>query len=241
MHKKMFKRILLKLSGEALKGENFNINTQKVKRIAEEIKEIKNLGIEIVIILGAGNIWRGIVGQEWGMERSQSDYMGMLGTIINALALQDALEQKRIQTRVMTAFHVISVAEPYIKMRALRHLSKGRVVILGAGLGSPYFSTDTAAALRAAELNIKFILMAKNGVEGVFDKDPKKYKDAKLLKKLNYRDVIAQRLNIMDMTSVTLCWENGINLFVFDMNKKGNIKKIILNEKIGTIINSKED
>ncbi|KAB8121761.1 MAG: uridylate kinase [Candidatus Phytoplasma cynodontis] len=237
----MFKKILLKLSGEALKGDNFNISPQKVKKIAEEIKEIKNLGLEIVIMVGAGNIWRGVVGQELGMERSQSDYMGMMGTIINALALQDALEQIQIQTRVMTAFHVITIAEPYIKMRALRHLQKGRVVILGAGLGSPYFSTDTAAALRAAELNIQFILMAKNGVEGVYNKDPKKYKDAILLKKINYKYLIDQRLNIMDMTAVSLCWENDINLFVFDMNKKGNIKKIILNEKIGTIITSKEN
>ncbi|KXT29431.1 UMP kinase [Candidatus Phytoplasma oryzae] len=237
----MFKKILLKLSGEALKGENFNISPKKVKKIAEEIKEIKDLGLQIVIIVGAGNIWRGFVGQELGMERSQSDYMGMLGTIINALALQDALEQIKIQTRVMTAFNVIEIAEPYIKMRALRHLKKGRVVILGAGLGSPYFSTDTAAALRAAELNIKFILMAKNGVEGVFDKDPKKNKDALLLKKINYEDVIAKKLNIMDMTAVTLCLQNHIKLFVFDMNKKGNIKKVILNENIGTIIASKEN
>ncbi|WBL31638.1 UMP kinase [Candidatus Phytoplasma sacchari] len=237
---KMFKRILLKMSGEALRGDDFNINPQKVKIIAEEIKEIKKLGLEIVIIVGAGNIWRGIVGQKLGMERSQSDYMGMLGTIINALALQDALEQIKVQTRVMTAFHVITIAEPYIKMRALRHLQKGRVVILGAGLGSPYFSTDTAAALRAAELNIKFILMAKNGVEGVYNKDPKKYKDAVLIKKINYKDLIEQRLNIMDMTAVSLCWENSINIFVFDMNQKGNIKKIISNEKIGTIITSKE-
>ncbi|WP_457912512.1 UMP kinase [Candidatus Phytoplasma sacchari] len=236
----MFKRILLKMSGEALRGDDFNINPQKVKIIAEEIKEIKKLGLEIVIIVGAGNIWRGIVGQKLGMERSQSDYMGMLGTIINALALQDALEQIKVQTRVMTAFHVITIAEPYIKMRALRHLQKGRVVILGAGLGSPYFSTDTAAALRAAELNIKFILMAKNGVEGVYNKDPKKYKDAVLIKKINYKDLIEQRLNIMDMTAVSLCWENSINIFVFDMNQKGNIKKIISNEKIGTIITSKE-
>ncbi|WCA22542.1 UMP kinase [Candidatus Phytoplasma oryzae] len=237
----MFKRVLLKLSGEALKGDNFNINPQKVKKIAEEIKEIKNLGLEIVIMVGAGNIWRGAVGQGLGMERSQSDYMGMLGTIINALALQDALEQINIQTRVMTAFNIITIAEPYIKLRALRQLKKGRVLILGAGLGSPYFSTDTAAALRAAELNIKFILMAKNGVEGVYDKDPKKHKDAVLLKKINYNDVIERRLNIMDMTAVSLCWENSINIFVFDMNQKGNIKKIILNEKIGTIITSKEN
>ncbi|MFB5029692.1 MAG: uridylate kinase [Candidatus Phytoplasma pruni] len=237
----MFKRILLKLSGEALKGDNFNINPQKVKKIAEEIKEIKDLGLQIVIIVGAGNIWRGHIGQELGMERSQSDYMGMLGTIINSLALQDALVNLDIQTRVMTAFHVIAVAEPYIKGKALRHLDKDRVVILGAGVGSPYFSTDTAAALRAAELNIDVILMAKNGIEGVYNKDPKKHNDAVLIKKIEHKNVIAQRLDVMDITAISLCWENGIDIFVFDMNTKGNIKKIILKEKIGTIITSKEE
>jgi len=237
----MFKRILLKLSGEALKGDDFNINPQKVKKIAEEIKEIKDLGLQIVIIVGAGNIWRGHIGQELGMERSQSDYMGMLGTIINSLALQDALVNLDIQTRVMTAFHVIAVAEPYIKGKALRHLDKDRVVILGAGVGSPYFSTDTAAALRAAELNIDVILMAKNGIEGVYNKDPKKHNDAVLIKKIEHKNVIAQRLDVMDITAISLCWENGIDIFVFDMNAKGNIKKIILKEKIGTIITSKEE
>ncbi|PQP79979.1 UMP kinase [Candidatus Phytoplasma phoenicium] len=237
----MFKRILLKLSGEALKGNHFNIDPQKVHKIAEEIKEIKNLGIEIVIIVGAGNIWRGVIGQELGLGRIQSDYMGMLGTIINALALQDVLEKLNIQTRVMTAFHVITVAEPYIKGRALRHLEKGRIVILAAGVGSPYFSTDTAAALRSAELNIDVILMAKNGVEGVYDQDPKKHKDAILLKNVEYKDIIEKRLNIMDITAVSLCWENGIDILVFDMNTKGNIKKIILKEKIGTLISSKEN
>ncbi|KOR75686.1 uridylate kinase [Candidatus Phytoplasma pruni] len=237
----MFKRILLKLSGEALKGDDFNINPQKVKKIAEEIKEIKDLGLQIVIIVGAGNIWRGHIGQELGMERSQSDYMGMLGTIINSLALQDALVNLDIPTRVMTAFHVIAVAEPYIKGKALRHLEKGRVVILGAGVGSPYFSTDTAAALRAAELNIDVILMAKNGIEGVYNKDPKKHNDAVLIKKIEHKNVIAQRLDVMDITAISLCWENGIDIFVFDMNTKGNIQKIILKEKIGTIITSKEE
>lgn len=237
----MFKRILLKLSGEALKGNHFNIDPQKVNKIAEEIKEIKDLGIEIVIIVGAGNIWRGVIGQELGLGRIQSDYMGMLGTIINALALQDVLEKLNIQTRVMTSFHVITVAEPYIKGRALRHLEKGRIVILAAGVGSPYFSTDTAAALRSAELNIDVILMAKNGVEGVYDQDPKKHKDAILLKNVEYKDIIEKRLNIMDITAVSLCWENGIDILVFDMNTKGNIKKIILKEKIGTLISSKEN
>lgn len=237
----MFKRILLKLSGEALKGEVFNINPQTVKKIAEEIKEIKDLGIEIIIIVGAGNIWRGLVGQELGMERSRSDYMGMLGTIINSLALQDALNNLQIQTRVMTSFPVIAVAEPYIKEKALRHLDKNRVVILGTGLGLPYFSTDTAAALRSAELNVDVILMAKNGVEGVYDKDPKKHTNAILLKKIDYKEILSKRLNIMDMTAVSLCWENKIDILVFDMNAKGNFKKVVLKEKIGTLITSKED
>ncbi|MDV3167075.1 MAG: UMP kinase [Vigna little leaf phytoplasma] len=236
----MLRRILLKLSGEALKGKNFNIDPQKIKEISQEIKEIKDLGIEIAIVVGAGNIWRGVTGQELGLGRSRSDYMGMLGTIINALALQDVLEKNNIQTRVMTSFNVVNVAEPYIRGRALRHLEKGRIIILAAGVGSPYFSTDTAAALRSAELNINFILMAKNGVEGVYDKDPKKHKDAVLLKQITYKDIIAKRLNIMDITAVSLCWENGINILVFDMNTKGNIKKIILKENIGTLITSKE-
>ncbi|MEZ0180551.1 UMP kinase ['Camptotheca acuminata' phytoplasma] len=237
----MFKRILLKLSGEALKGKKFNIDPQIVKKIAEEIKEIKDLGIEIVIIVGAGNIWRGLLGQELGIERSQSDYMGMLGTIINSLALQDALNRLQIETRTMTSFPVTSVAELYIKERAIRHLEKNRVVILGAGLGLPYFSTDTAAALRAAELGVDTIFMAKNGIEGVYDKDPKKNSDAILLKNIQYKDIIYKRLNVMDITAVTLCWENNIDILVFDMKIKGNIKKVILNESIGTLITSKEN
>ncbi|WP_341266357.1 UMP kinase [Candidatus Phytoplasma fraxini] len=236
----MFKRVLLKLSGEALKGENFNINPQKVKKIAEEINEIKNLGIEIIIIVGAGNIWRGFVGQELGMERSRSDYMGMLGTIINSLALQDALNNLQIQTRVMTSFPVIAVAEPYIKEKALKHLDKNRVIILGTGLGLPYFSTDTAAALRSAELNVDAILMAKNGVQGVYDKDPKKNPNACLLKNIDYKEIISKRLKIMDMTAISLCWENKIDILVFDMNTKGNIKKVILRENVGTLITSRE-
>ncbi|MDO8167970.1 UMP kinase [Candidatus Phytoplasma melaleucae] len=237
----MFQKILLKLSGEALKGKDVNIDPQKVKEIAEEIKEIKNLGIQIVVIIGAGNIWRGVIGQELGMKRGQSDYMGMLGTIVNALALQDALENLKIETRVMTAFHVLAVAEPYIKKKADRHLEKKRLVILSGGIGQPYFSTDTAAALRAAELDINVILMAKNNVEGVYNKDPKTNKNAFLFKKIEHKDIIAKRLNVMDITAVSLCWENGIDIIVFDMNKKGNIKKVILKEKIGTLITSKED
>lgn len=182
----MYKKILLKLSGESLKGNtSYGIDPITIKKIALEIKEISDLGVQIAIIVGAGNLWRGRIGEELGMDRSQADYMGMLGTIMNSLALQDALEKTQTITRVMTAFPVTTVAEPYIRRKAIRHLEKGRVVILAAGAGSPYFSTDTAAALRAAELHVNVILMAKNNIEGVYDKDPKKHDDAVLLKKLS--------------------------------------------------------
>lgn len=182
----MYKKILLKLSGESLKGNtSYGIDPITIKKIALEIKEISDLGVQIAIIVGAGNLWRGRIGEELGMDRSQADYMGMLGTIMNSLALQDALEKTQTITRVMTAFPVTTVAEPYIRRKAIRHLEKGRVVILAAGAGSPYFSTDTAAALRAAELHVNVILMAKNNIEGVYNKDPKKHDDAVLLKKLS--------------------------------------------------------
>ncbi|MDO8057459.1 UMP kinase [Candidatus Phytoplasma gossypii] len=237
----MLSKILLKLSGEALKGEKVTIDPQKVKEIAKEIKEIKDLGVQIVIIIGAGNIWRGITGQTLGMKRDQSDYMGMLGTIVNALALQDALENLKVETRVMTSFQVLAVAEPYIKKRADHHLNKQRVIILSGGIGVPFFSTDTAAALRAAELSINIILMAKNNVKGVYTSDPKHNQKAIFLEKIEHKEIISQRLNVMDITAVSLCWENQIDIIVFDMNQKGNIKKIILQEKIGTLITSKEN
>ncbi|MDO7983478.1 MAG: UMP kinase [Pigeon pea little leaf phytoplasma] len=237
----MLSKILLKLSGEALKGEKVTIDPQKVKEIAKEIKEIKDLGVQIVIIIGAGNIWRGITGQTLGMKRDQSDYMGMLGTIVNALALQDALENLNVETRVMTSFQVLAVAEPYIKKRADHHLNKKRVIILSGGIGVPFFSTDTAAALRAAELSINIILMAKNNVKGVYNSDPKQNQKAIFLEKIEHKEIISKRLNVMDITAVSLCWENQIDIIVFDMNQKGNIKKVILEEKIGTLITSKEN
>ncbi|MFP7699591.1 MAG: UMP kinase [Candidatus Phytoplasma pyri] len=237
----MYKRILLKLSGEALKGnENYGIDVYEIRKIVEEIKEIKKLGTEIIIVVGAGNIWRGFDGQKkFGIDRVQADYIGMLGTIMNSLILQDALEQINIQTRVMTAFSVAKVAEPYIRRRALRHLDKGRIVILGAGLGSPYFSTDTAAALRVIELKADVFCMAKFGVEGVYDKDPRKFKNAVLLSKITHEELISKKSDIMDVTAVSLCWENNIDILVFNMSIKGNIKKSFLKEKIGTIITSK--
>ncbi|CAM11851.1 Uridylate kinase [Candidatus Phytoplasma australiense] len=236
----MYKKILLKLSGESLKGNiPYGIDPITIKKIALEIKEIKDLGIEIAIIVGAGNLWRGLIGEELGMDRSQADYMGMLGTIMNSLALQDALEQTNTVTRVMTAFPVATVAEPYIRRKAMHHLEKGRVVILGAGSGSPYFSTDTAAAQRAAELNIDVILMAKNNIEGVYDKDPKKYDNAVLIKKMKHEQILSERLSVMDITAASLCLENNIDILVFNMLKPGNIKKAVLQKEIGTIISSK--
>jgi uridylate kinase len=237
----MHKKILLKLSGESLKGDSlYGIDPRTIKKIAWEIKEIKDLGVKIAIIVGAGNLWRGRTGEELGMDRSQADYMGMLGTIMNSLALQDALERTNTITRVMTAFPVSSVAEPYIRRKAIRHLEKDRVVILGAGAGSPYFSTDTAAALRAAELNIDVILMAKNNIEGVYNKDPKKHPDAILIKHMKHQQILSQRLAAMDITAASLCLENNIDILVFNMLQKGNIKKVVLKEdNIGTVISSK--
>ncbi|CCP88909.1 Uridine monophosphate kinase, partial sequence, partial [Candidatus Phytoplasma solani] len=206
---------------------------------ALEIKEISDLGVQIAIIVGAGNLWRGRIGEELGMDRSQADYMGMLGTIMNSLALQDALEKTQTITRVMTAFPVTTVAEPYIRRKAIRHLEKGRVVILAAGAGSTYFSTDTAAALRAAELHVNVILMAKNNIEGVYNKDPKKHDDAVLLKKIKHEQILSQRLAVMDITAAASCLDNNIDILVFNMLEPGNIKKAVLQKTIGTIISSK--
>ncbi len=234
----MHQRVILKLSGEAFKGNSiYGIDPKTIKKVALEIKQLKDTGTEIAIVIGAGNLWRGVTGEELGMDRSQSDYMGMLGTIMNGLALQDALEGVGVPTRVMTALPAESVAEPYIRRRALRHMEKGRIVVLVGGTGSPYFSTDTTAALRAAELNIETILMAKNGVDGVYDKDPNKYDDAKLLKKVTHREVLEKDLRIMDSTAASLCLDNEIKIIVFDMNKKGNIKESIT-EKVGTIVSN---
>lgn len=234
----MHQRVILKLSGEAFKGNSiYGIDPKTIKKVALEIKQLKDTGTEIAIVIGAGNLWRGVTGEELGMDRSQSDHMGMLGTIMNGLALQDALEGVGVPTRVMTALPAESVAEPYIRRRALRHMEKGRIVVLVGGTGSPYFSTDTTAALRAAELNIETILMAKNGVDGVYDKDPNKYDDAKLLKKVTHREVLEKDLRIMDSTAASLCLDNEIKIIVFDMNKKGNIKESIT-EKVGTIVSN---
>lgn len=231
----MYKRVLLKLSGEALKGEGrYGIDPKTVKNLAESLKEVYELGVDLAIVCGAGNIFRGIIGEELGMDRSQADYMGMLGTIMNGLALQDALESIGVPTRVMTALQINAVSEPYIRRRALRHLEKKRVLILVGGTGSPYFSTDTAAALRAAELNMEIILMAKNGVDGVYDKDPKKHKDAKMFNALSQEEMLEKHLNVMDLTAATMCRDNHIDIIVFNMNKEGNIVKAVKDKVLGT-------
>jgi uridylate kinase len=233
----MYKRVVLKLSGEALKGNSgFGIDPKTVKSICLEIKDILTLGIELIIIVGAGNLWRGKNASDLGMDRSQADYMGMLGTIMNGLALQDGLESIGVPTRVMSALNVNAVAEPYIRRRALRHLEKGRVVIISGGTGAPYFSTDTAASLRAAELAAECILMAKNGTEGIYDKDPKIFKDAKLYNVITFAEILNKQLGVMDSTAVSMARENHIQIKVFSMNKVGNIKKAIMGEKIGTTV-----
>lgn len=229
-----YKRIMLKLSGEALSGQDgFGIDFNVAKRIAEEIKELVDLGIEIGAVVGGGNIWRGRSGA--GMDRTTADYMGMLATCINALALQDSLENIGVNTRVQTAIEMREIAEPFIRRRAMRHLEKGRVVIFAAGTGNPYFSTDTTAALRAAEIEADAILLAKK-VDGVYDKDPYKYQNAVKYEKLTYIEVLERSLQVMDSTATSLCMDNSIPIIVFGLDKPGNIKRAVLGEKIGTIV-----
>ncbi|MFL1695261.1 UMP kinase [Weissella kandleri] len=236
-----YKRVLLKLSGEALAGEKgYGIDPTTVNSIAAEIKEVYELGIEIAIVVGGGNLWRGEAGAQLGMERAQADYVGMLGTVMNALSLQDALENQGVPTRVQTAIEMRQVAEPYVRRKAVRHLEKGRVVIFGAGTGSPYFSTDTTSALRAAEVNADAILMGKNGVDGVYNDDPRKNPDAVKYEQLTHMDVISQGLNIMDSTASTLSMDNDIDLVVFNLNKHGNIKRVVMGENIGTTVGRKK-
>ena len=225
-----YKRVLLKISGEALAGDQgFGINPIVVKDIAEQIKDAKDLGVEIAIVCGGGNIWRGKTGADMGMERASADYMGMLATVMNGL-----------ETRVMTAIDMKEVAEPYIRRRAVRHLEKGRIVIFSAGTGSPYFTTDTTAALRAAEIHADVILMAKNGVDGVYSADPKLDPNAVKFDKLTYLDVLNKDLKIMDQTAITLCKDNNIDLSVFNMQKEGNIALACKQEVAGTIISKGE-
>ncbi len=232
-----YKRVVLKLSGEALAGEaGHGINPPEIRKVAEEIKEVHDLGVEIAIVVGGGNMWRGEAGAAMGMERAQADYIGMLGTVMNALALQDNLESVGVPTRVQTAIEMRQVAEAYIRRKAVRHLEKGRIVIFAAGTGSPYFSTDTTAALRASEINADVILMAKNGVDGVYSADPRQDENAVKYDNLTHLDIINKGLNVMDTTASSLSMDNDIPLVVFNMNKHGNIKKVVVGENIGTTV-----
>ena len=232
-----YSRIVLKLSGEAIAGEKgYGIDPLVIIQMVKEIKEVHDLGVEIAIVVGGGNIWRGNVGQEMGMERAQADYMGMLATIMNALALQDVLENHDVPTRVQTSVEMRQIAEPYIRRRAIRHLEKGRVVIFAGGTGNPYFTTDTTAALRAAEINADVILMAKNNVDGVYDSDPKYNDDAIKYDELTHLDVISKGLKVMDSTASSLSMDNDIPLVVFNLNESGNIRRVILGENIGTTV-----
>lgn len=241
--KPKYERILIKLSGEALAGERgVGIDLKTVQEMAKEIQEVAESGIQIALVIGGGNLWRGEPAAEAGMDRVQADYTGMLGTVMNALVMADSLKQLGVDTRVQTAIAMQSVAEPYIRGRALRHLEKGRIVIFGAGIGSPYFSTDTTAALRAAEIEADAILMAKNGVDGVYNADPKKDANAVKFNELTHREVINRGLKIMDATASTLSMDNDIDLVVFNMNEPGNIKRVVFGEPIGTTVsNSSEE
>lgn len=232
-----YKRVVIKISGEALAGEaGYGLSPKIIKSVAEDIKEVVELGVEVAVVVGGGNIWRGKIGSEMGMDRASADYMGMLATVMNSLALQDALEKLEIETRVQSSIVMTQVAEPYIRRKAVRHLEKKRVVIFAAGTGNPFFSTDTTAALRAAEIDAEAILMAKNNVDGVYSADPKTDSTAVKYDTLTYLDVIQQGLQVMDSTASTLCMDNDIPLIVFSIMNKGNIKRAVLGDKIGTVV-----
>ena len=236
--KPKYRRILLKLSGEALGTEGgYGINGDALAHIAAQLKEVRDLGVEVVVVIGGGNIFRGLQGTQKGIERATADYMGMLATVINALALQDALEKQGAETRVMSALNVSQVAEPFIRRRAVRHLQKGRIVIFGAGTGNPFFSTDTAAALRAAEISAEVILKATK-VDGIYDSDPKKNPDAKRFDRITYLEAVQRQLKVMDMTAFTLCMDNKMPIVVFNLFDEHNIRRVVLGENIGTVVGS---
>ena len=233
---KKYKRVLLKLSGEALQGSGqYGIDPKVVDSIADQLKEMKGLGIQIAIVIGGGNIFRGLHAEERGMDRAAADYMGMLATVINSMALQDALERKGVFTRVQSAIAMAPVAEPFIRRRAIRHLEKGRIVILAGGTGNPYFTTDTTAALRAVELGADVILKATK-VDGIYTADPKKVKNAKRFTKLTYMDVLQKGLKVMDTTAISLCMDNKLPIIVFDLLKRGNIRRAVIGQNIGTLV-----
>jgi uridylate kinase len=240
MEETTYNRIVLKLSGEALAGEQgYGIDPTMIQSIAEQVKDIIALDVEVAIIVGGGNIWRGMAGSAKGMDRATADYMGMLATVMNSLALQDSLENIGVQTRVQTSIEMRQVAEPYIRRRAIRHLEKKRVVIFAAGTGNPYFSTDTTAALRAAEIEADVILMAKNKVDGVYSADPSKDANAQKYEQLTYLDLLKDGLAVMDSTASSLCMDNNIPLIVFSISENGNIKRAVTGDHIGTLIRGK--
>ncbi len=231
-----YKRILLKLSGESLMGElQYGIDNLRVKQYAEEIKAVHDQGIEVAIVIGGGNIFRGLSAEKSGMDRAQADYMGMLATVINSMALQDSLEKVGLKTRLLSAIKMEEICEPFVRRRAVRHLEKNRVVIFGAGIGNPYFTTDSAAALRAIEINADVVLKGTR-VDGIYDCDPEKNPAAVKYNQISFKEVYAKGLNVMDMTAFTLCEENGLPIIVFDMNKTGNFMKIMKGEEIGTLV-----
>ncbi len=241
MSQTKYKRVVLKLSGESMAGEEkFGINPAVVEELAKQVKLVQEQGIEVTVVVGGGNIWRGLAGSAKGMERAAADYMGMLATVMNAVALQDALEKLGVDTRVQSAIEMREVAEPYIRRKAVRHLEKNRVVIFAAGTGNPYFSTDTTAALRAAEINADVILMAKKGVDGVYDDDPKKNPNAKKFETLEYIEVLQRGLQVMDSTAISLCMDNKIQIVVFNVDKYENILKAAVGEPIGTTVGGKK-
>src|SRR5690625_1335128 len=232
-----YRRIVLKLSGEALSGtQGYGIEPDIIQSVANQVKEVSELGVEIAVVVGGGNIWRGKIGSEMGMDRATADYMGMLATVMNSLALQDSLEMLGIPTRVQTSIEMRQVAEPYIRRKAIRHLEKKRVVIFAAGTGNPYFSTDTTAALRAAEIEAEVILMAKNNMDNVYSDDPKVNKNAKKYDDITYMDMLNESLGVMDSTASSLCMDNDIPLIVFSIMEEGNIKRVVQGETIGTTI-----
>jgi uridylate kinase len=234
-----YRRVLLKLSGEALMGEaHFGIDPAVAQSIAAQIKTVRRDDVQVGVVIGGGNIWRGLAASSKGMDRATADYMGMVATVLNALALQDALEKNGVFTRVMTAIQMHEVAEPYIRRRAIRHMEKGRVVILAAGTGNPYFTTDTAAALRALELDVDILLMAKNGVDGVYDADPRKVADARRYLQVSHQDAIERNLKVMDAAALSLCRENDLAIRVFDMNTDDAIARAMSGDSIGTLVSS---
>lgn len=236
MKEPVYKRILLKLSGEALAGsQGTGINTATIQQIAQDVAEAFSSGIQIGLVIGGGNIYRGVAASAEGMDRASADYMGMLATCINALALQDALEKAGVPTRVQTAIEMAEIAEPYIRRKAIRHLEKGRIVIFAAGTGNPFFTTDTAASLRAMEINAQVIMKATK-VDGIYDKDPAKHADAVKYDKISYIDVLNQGLQVMDSTAISMCMDNKLPIITFNLNKPGNIMRAVMGEKIGTLV-----